>query len=190
VACACPGTPQISELLGGDEAVEELQKTALVVLTEVPLEGLEETAVAAMTEVPAEDLMKTAEAMATTMPGGEGIMETAQAEFGAIPGLGDSGGTGDTPAGEPPPDIPVLEDNQNMFANRDLVTYSSSVPYDVAIEFYKTEMAANGWDLPQGSAFETEDTTVMIFEKPDRMATVSVIHNGNATDVMITIMPK
>jgi hypothetical protein len=196
LACACPGTPQISDLLGGDQAVEELQQTALVLLTEVPVEGLEETAVAAMTDIPAEDMMKTAEAFATTMPV-EGAVETAEAEFGdVIPGFGE----GDTPPegnnppggmqGEPPPDIPVLDDNENMFASKDMVAYNSSLPYADVVEFYETEMVGNGWTLPEDQGFEDDTTTLIFFEKPERSAMVTITNENDVRTVTIMITPK
>ena len=189
VACACPGTPQISDILGGDEVVDGLQLTAMAMLTDLPIEGLEETAIAAMTEISAEDLMKTAEVMTTILPGGEGIMETAEAEFGVIPGFGNGEGPGDM-QGNPPPDIPVLEDNQDLFATRDLVTYRSNQPYADAIEFYKTQMPPNGWTLKPDQSVETDNASILNYDKPERSAMVSITQDAGITSVTIQVTPK
>ena len=189
VACACPGTPQIGDLLGVDEDVEGLQQTAMTMLTDIPIEGLEETAIAVMTEIPAEDLMKTAESFATILPGGEGIMETAEAEFGIIPGFGNGDGPGDM-VGNPPPDIPVMEDNQNLFATRDLVTYTSGKSFADTIEFYQTQMPANGWVFQEDQSIESDNTSILSFEKPDRSVLLSVTHSDDVTNVTLAIMPK
>jgi hypothetical protein len=186
VACACPGTPQISDLLGGDEAIEELQQTALVMLTELPIEGLEETAIAAMTDVPAEDLMKTAESFATILPDGEGIMETAAAEFGVIPGFGNGDDPGDM-QGSPPPDIPVLEDADILVANQQLVHYTSTKPQAEAVEFYKVQMPANGWDLLEEHTNETDNSVILTYKKPNRTALVAVTHLNGVTTVTVSI---
>ena len=189
VACACPGIPKISDLLGGEQAVEGIQQTAMALLTDLPIEGLEETVNAAMTEVPAEDLMMTAESFATILPEGAGIMETAAAEFGVIPGFGN----GDDPAdmqGKPPPDIPVLEDNQGLYATRDLVTYTSSKPHAGAVEFYKTQMPVNDWKLMNDQSIETDNAAILKYDKPDRSAVVSITHDADVTSVLIQITPK
>ena len=56
------------------------------------------------------------------------------------------------PAGCPEtavPDYPMLDDATNLNAMAGLLTYETAQPFEAALDFYKTEMAAAGWTLAQ-----------------------------------------
>lgn len=114
-------------------------------------------------------------------------METAAAEFGVLPGFGN----GDTPPGdmmgEPPPDIPVLDGAENLLANPKLVTYTSQKPQSEAVEFYKTQMPANGWEYLEEHTNETDSSAILTYKKPNRTALVGVTHLNGVTTITVSI---
>jgi hypothetical protein len=141
--------------------------------------SLEETARAFATEH-GPSLEETARAFAT----GEapGLVETARALLGDIT----------SPTNTPPEDIPIVQaENEHFFASQSFVSYSSSLGFTQVIEFYESEMPANGWSKVSEASFTSENIATLVFEKSDRRAsiTISIIPDNNLTLIIIGISP-
>lgn len=147
-------------------------------------QGLQ-TVQAAATELATSGALETIQAVVTQ----GGFEETAQAlatQVEAIATQPTSGG-GNT-LSDAPEDIPVLEDTQGFFGSKEVVSYLTSTDYQTVVEFYKTEMAANGWaeDGSQTSV-ETADAAVLYYTKDSRQAIVTISAAAGQTSVQVLI---
>ena len=189
LACACPSIP--GNILAAKEGIE----TAQSVLTDIPVDGLLETVSALTTEMPLDDLMKTASVLTTQMPV-EDILSTYQVISTALPfspeDIAKTAAAGGLPILDmgvegAPSDIPLLEDrNEDLFATSEVVSYTSPSAFDSAVEFYKTQMPANGWQ-PGDEPVVVAQTAVLYYQKEGRKATVTIYVANNMTGVTITI---
>jgi hypothetical protein len=165
----------IATSVGGSGLIE----TAQALATGVGDSGFLSTAQAFATEQGPE-LMATLQAFATDQ--GPGLMETAQAM-----------GTAAAPLlGEAPADIPIVQGElENLISTRLLVTYGTAVDAGLVVDFYNNEMIANGWTKVNEEALG-DAITLLTFEKPGRLATVTVTDNTltSKTMVVITIQPR
>jgi hypothetical protein len=161
--------------VGGSGLIE----TAQTLATGVGDSGFLSTAQAFATQQGPE-LMATLQAFATDQ--GPGLMETAQAL-----------GTAAAPLlGEAPEDIPVIQGElENLVSTRWLVTFSTALDAKLVIDFYNNQMVANGWTKVNEEAFG-EAITVLTFEKPGRLATLTITANSltDKTMVVVTIQPR
>ncbi len=171
LACTC------GLVSGLTEAGEGLQ-TVQAVGTELATSGALETIQAVATQGGFE---QTAEALATQAESG-GFAETAEAI------ATQSAGGGGVTFGDVPPDVPVVEDTQNLFGSESTVSYFTSLDYNTVLEFYKKEMPANGWneDTSQTSV-ETADAAVLYYVKDNRAATVTISFADGQTVVQVLI---
>ncbi|MBI3241068.1 MAG: hypothetical protein HYZ49_02090 [Chloroflexi bacterium] len=137
-------------------------------------EGLQ-TVQAAATELATSGALETVQALATEAENG-GFQKTAEALSTQASG------------GGAPDDIPVLENTQGFFGSADVVSYLTSDEYNSVLEFYKTEMAANGWaeDGTQTSV-ETTDAAVLYYTKDDRKTIVTISAAAGQTSVQVLI---
>jgi hypothetical protein len=122
-------------------------------------------------------LEQTAQALAT---GGPGLIETIQAAATQIP----------LPAGEPPPDIPMMQgERTDLITTAGLITYSTPAAFAEVVSFYKTQMPAQGWALDSSETLELDDEVILSYNKVDRSATVNITPSlfGSGTVVVITI---
>lgn len=165
----------IATSVGGSGLIE----TAQALATGVGDSGFLSTAQAFATEEGPE-LMATLQAFATDQ--GPGLMETAQAM-----------GTAAAPLlGEAPADIPIVQGElENLISTRLLVTYGTALDARLVVDFYNNEMVANGWTKVNEEALG-DAITLVTFEKPGRLATVTVTGNTltSKTMVVITIQPR
>jgi hypothetical protein len=169
--------------------------TARAIVTDVGGSGLLETAQALATGVGDSGFLSTAQAFATEQgpelmatlqafatDQGPGLMETAQAM-----------GTAAAPLlGEAPEDIPIVQGElENLVSTRLLVTYGTALDSKLVVDFYNNEMAANGWTKINEEALG-DAITLLTFEKPGRLASVTVTSNlgTSKTMVVIAIQPK
>jgi hypothetical protein len=169
--------------------------TARAIVTDVGGSGLLETAQALATGVGDSGFLSTAQAFATEQgpelmatlqafatDQGPGLMETAQAM-----------GTAAAPLlGEAPDDIPLVQGElENLVSTRLLVTYGTAIDSQLVVDFYNNEMVANGWTKVNEEALG-DAITLMTFEKPGRLASVTVTDNSltQKTMVVIAIQPK
>ena len=158
-----------SSLTGISNRANEVKETAESVVTDavsLATEGtpLVETAVAVITENP--EIVQTIEAIAT-----EGLdMGTA------------------------PADIPVVDKStiQNFYGSDTIVSYTTSQDFQTVVEFYKTEMPANGWETDPSMTFEVKNTATLTWNQVGRQAIVIITVNpvDNSTVVAITIQAR
>lgn len=170
-------------------------ETAQSLATQAGESGLLETAVAFATEQGPSALataqafateqgpsaIATAQAFATEQ--GPSAMATAQAYATQVAGS----------LGNLPPDIPILDGEKDAFVKSlELVSYITSIEYSQVVDFYKQQMVANGWVQASSGWIETAQTTVLRFEKPDRLSTVTITRNplDNRSVVLITIQTR
>jgi len=121
----------------------------------------------------------------------------------AIPNVDDLGDLGDIQAtadafqesftsGEAPDDIPRVDERQDLFTSKDLVSYSTALSLDVVLAFYQEQMPVNDWKPVPDSSVIMAESVVLAFEKPNRDAFVTLNldpQSGN-TLVSIVIQPK
>lgn len=166
--------------IGTQVGGEGWMETAQALATQAGESGLLETAVAFATEQ-GPSALATAQAFATEQ--GPSAMATAQAYATQVAGS----------LGNLPPDIPILDGEKDAFVKSlELVSYITPIEYSQAVEFYKQQMPANGWVQASSGWIETAQTTILRFEKPDKLSTVTITHNpvDNTTVVLITIQTR
>ena len=169
--------------------------TAKAIVTDVGGSGLLQTAQALATGVGDSGFLSTAQAFATEQgpelqatlqafatEQGPGLLETAQAM-----------GTAAAPLlGPAPADIPILQGElENLISTPWLVTYGTAIDSKLVVDFYNNEMVANGWTKTNEEALG-DAITLLTFEKPGRLASVTVTGNSmtGKTMVVIAIQPK
>ncbi|HEB65968.1 MAG TPA: hypothetical protein ENJ02_10575 [Chloroflexi bacterium] len=92
-------------------------------------------------------------------------------------------------SGEAPADVPVLPGETTQFlANESIVSYLTEIPYRQAIDFYKEQLPANGWEPSFPSAVESETGTILRYHKPDRALTATIGTNEEHTRTVIVIV--
>ncbi len=195
------------------ERVDETKETAESLATQVQ-EGRNflETAQAIATDFGGGALIQTAQALATDV-GESGFLETAQAfatEQGpSLIATAQTFATEEGPVlqataqaiatkaatvlGAEPPDIPVIEDDQeNFVGSSEIVSYMTSADYAQVVDFYKVQMPAMGWVTVEEGWFESNNLAVLNYEKPERLAAVTITPNPleAKTIVLVTIQPK
>jgi hypothetical protein len=169
--------------------------TARAIVTDVGRSGLIETVQALATGVGDSGFLTTAQAFATEQ--GPELMATMQAfATDQVPGLLETVqavGTSAAPMlGQAPVDIPFVQGElENLISTSLLVTYGTTHDSELVVDFYNSEMLANGWtkvnEEQLGNAI-----TLLTFEKPGRLASVTVTSNSvtSKTMVVIAIQPK
>jgi hypothetical protein len=154
------------------EEGQSLASTAQAFASQNP--GLLETA-RALAEEQGEIVLGTAQAMATEHPG---LVETAKAMLSA--------GTGPQ---SPIPDVPVLSAKpiEIHYGSGEALSYSTEIPYQEAIDFYKTEMPAYGWELDTAVSFEEADMASLVYTRPGRSATITISISEATGQTMVMI---
>jgi hypothetical protein len=136
-------------------------------------------------------LLKTAQALATdygpmiatakylaTEQGPE-MLQTAEA-------LSSEYGLGTTPE-----DIPLVGGDQikDLVSSNAFVSYSVAMPIKDVVTFYETQMPQKGWEAV-GEKIETQESTILQYEKAERQVNVVCNGQGENTQVVITIESK
>jgi hypothetical protein len=87
----------------------------------------------------------------------------------------------------PATDIPIMPDAQDKATFGEMLSYSSPTAFADVVEFYKTEMVANGWQA-SGEPMEMEDFASLSFTKDGRTAQVMITFDAdsNLTSVVVT----
>ncbi len=159
----------------------EIIATVEALATSINPGELLETVQAAATGFNPDDMLATANAIGTVAAdqGGDPLA-TAQA-LATQANLG---------SGDPPEDIPILDGEiDNLFTSDFSVSYGTSVEFAEVVQFYQDEMPANGWDEDTDARVLTEIAAVIVYNKIDRSAvvTISAIPGLNQTLVQIFI---
>jgi hypothetical protein len=139
-------------------------------------------------------LIATAEAFATDSPG---LIETVEAVVTENPGIVETVqavATEGFSMGSGPDDIPVVDDStvHNFFGSDTLVSYSTSQDFQTVVDFYKSEMPANGWEADSSMSFELKNTATLTWNQTNRQAIIIITVNpaDQSTVVAITIQPR
>jgi hypothetical protein len=94
----------------------------------------------------------------------------------------------------PPFDIPIVGDTEiTDFKSTDTtVSYFTRMDLVTVLAYYQQEMPVKGWQALEEGRILTSSAAVLPFEKPDRIATVSLSTDPQTglTAVLITILPK
>jgi hypothetical protein len=162
----------------GSFVVEEglsLAGTAEAFATQNP--GLLETA-RALAEEKGPTMLGTAQALATEQPG---LIETAKAIV--------SSGSGQQ---SPLPDIPVFSSQPiDIHYSAGLaLSYSTEGAYQTILNFYKTEMPANGWELDIPGSFEEGNMASLVYAQPERNATVTISFSEATGRTLVVIFTE
>jgi hypothetical protein len=169
------GLVETAKAFATEEGPKLIETGKAVVTSNAPLV---ETAKAFATEE-GSGLLETAKAVATDNPQ---WLETAKAAVTQI---------GQSSPDEKPEDIPVLPEDQmtDYFANRGMVSFSSSMGRQAVIDYYKGVMPVNGWTINAAGTVEAGDTAVLSYKKDVRTATIviSTAPTSTQTNVVITI---
>lgn len=149
----------------------ELINTAQAFATQNP--SLVGTAQAFFTEQgPA--LLETAQAVATQHPG---LLETAQAL--ATQGLVQGSG---------PANIPTVPGEVQLLASTpDTLSYITPLGYREVMEFYRVEMARQGWSPVAQGTIETENVSVFNYTRPGQNASLTLNAAEGRTIVTATV---
>ena len=190
VTLGCSVFSRVGQRIGGAQATvgavatdvqtgRNILGTAEAIVTDVGGSGFLSTAQALATEQGPE-LMATLQAYATDQ--GPGLMETAQSMGTAVAPM----------LGEAPTDIPIIQgEAENLVSTSFLVTYETALESKQVIDFYNTEMVANGWTKVKEETLG-DAITLLTFEKTGRSAVVTITNNSltGKTMVVIAIQPK
>lgn len=176
------------------EEGQDLIGTARAIGTQVLGEGLGETAQALATQFDDSGMLETAQAFATQE--GPSLLSTAMAVVtqqapGAIATFQIF--VTESAQATPIPDIPLIDGNREMyFQSNDIISYMTSLPYDQALDFYKTQMPAAGWTKVDKDTFETGLAANLRFEKDSQQVSVTISQapGGNNTLILIVIEKK
>jgi hypothetical protein len=166
-----------------------LVKTAEAVITESgvldtaqayatqELPELRQTLQAAATDLP--DLAETLGAVVTDQPG---LLETMNAIATRFAGRFNG-------SDEVPEDIPLVDQEtiQDLNVIAGLITYSTSLDVESVVDFYQTEMPANGWDANEDTSMITGSTALLTYDKVDRTATLIITGDVSSDEVSVVI---
>lgn len=76
------------------------------------------------------------------------------------------------------PDVPVLDDAEDLFSVSGITTYVSASSIEDAVEFYRQSLPDEGWSEDAESALITDDTTILSFEKDGTTLTLTISKEG------------
>ncbi len=121
-------------------------------------------------------ILSTVQNLATEQ--GPGLIETAQAAATRLAG----------PANEKPADIPIVEgDKENLFLSEAVVSYQTSLDLSQVLSFYEQQMPVNGWSFQEKESVMSETTAVMIYDKANRRATLTLTRDLASAKTIVVI---
>jgi hypothetical protein len=88
--------------------------------------------------------------------------------------------------GTPPPDIPVVDQAENLTGSQFLVSYETSKAFDDVVKFYEDGMPAQGWKS-SGSPTTLGGFAVLNYTKDKRAAVVTITAAEGKTSVAVVI---
>ncbi|MBI3762755.1 MAG: hypothetical protein HY260_12980 [Chloroflexi bacterium] len=101
-------------------------------------------------------------------------------------------GTALPPQFRVPPDIPVVEQAEDLIAKEGLVSYVTPLAFDQVLKFYQDQMPGNGWQEAEeesiiGKDVSGADVASLIYLKGSTVAHVSLDTGQGKTNVLITL---
>lgn len=107
-----------------------------------------------------------------------GLMETVQAVSTDLPGL----------SGEKPEDIPVMKGDVTMLNESDqVVAYMVDAEVKAVVDFYETEMVANGWSKVESESANDTNVVTLVYSKDSRKAYVVIAKMPMMEQVSVTV---
>ena len=89
--------------------------------------------------------------------------------------------------GAPPQaEYPILPNGQNVSAFGSLYSYESATPIEDALDFYKSELGAEGWLLEQ--EINAGNTAVLLFTMDDRDLSIAITENPNTPGILTIVI--
>ncbi|MCK4724965.1 MAG: hypothetical protein KAT29_04150 [Anaerolineales bacterium] len=178
------------------EQGRNLVGTAQGIATQVGESGFLETIQNLATEVDESGMLATVQAIATEQ--GPVILGTIQAyatqEGPALIATVQAAATEFSEnQGTIPEDIPVIDSSaEQLVANSRLISYQTAIPFINVVDFYRIEMQLNEWLEQENDSFVAGKTAVLVFNKNNRAATVTLSTNplNDHTIVLITVQSK
>ena len=150
------------EGLATDIDVEGLATEFEGLATEIDIEGL-------VTEIDFDEMATQMQSMATDIAP---LVTEMGSMLTDLPGFDGTLIAVSTPSGFPA-DIPVMEGQKlSMTGDASRLEYTVDVDANVAVDFYRREMAARGWVA--GSALVQDEVTTLMFQLGNRRATVKI----------------
>lgn len=173
---------QVNEVKSTANSVETLAQqgdkfmgTAQSMATELSQSGLYKTAQVIITQQ-GPGILETAQAYATNE--GPSMLQTIQA---AVTQMGENNG-------QVPSDIPVLKEGMSdLYASANIVKYNTPTELSKAIDFYKSNMPAQGWTKNDTGTLISDYTAVLNYTKGTRSASVSLSVNPATKQTLIII---
>ena len=89
-------------------------------------------------------------------------------------------------------DIPLIDSAFEVSEYRGWCTYRANIDYQSAIDFYKVQLSANGWNKFRITESVQDLTlhTYFYYEKSNRKLAIGVISIGSPAKVIVTIYPN
>jgi hypothetical protein len=97
---------------------------------------------------------------------------------------------GDGTSEPPPPDVPIMPANSDLFTTKTSIEFSVQNSIKEATDYYEKEMPAKGWTKVQAESKVESDVTTLVFTKDNRKATITIeedfIFGGTSVAIEIT----
>lgn len=90
--------------------------------------------------------------------------------------------------GEGESEFPVMEGAANLTSIAGVQTYTSDQPFDTIVDFYKTEMAAAGWEST--TEFVSEPTASLNYTKDGADVQINVLEDISSDGFLVAIVPQ
>jgi len=180
-ALACGG---ISDMAESAEKMEHAAQTAQAIATQ----GGE-----IATQLSESGFIQTGEALATDLAE-SGIAATLQSAVAEMPGeSADAKATMDVVLtqgayGEAPPNIPLVDaEMANFFGSASLVSYTTALPFEQVLEFYRREMPDYGWESGSDGNVVTPEFAKLVYQNPHQRVDVTISANSPASETLVMI---
>lgn len=82
-------------------------------------------------------------------------------------------------------DYPILEDATDLFNMFGMISYTTAVSVDEAIEFYQNEMAELGYTYSEDESFIFGSTAMLVFNSSDGSVSINISESEGETSVLI-----
>lgn len=82
-------------------------------------------------------------------------------------------------------DYPILDDATDLFNMFGMISYTTAVSVDEAIEFYQNEMAELGYTYSEGESFIFGSTAMLVFNSSGGSVSINISESEGETSVLI-----
>ncbi len=89
-------------------------------------------------------------------------------------------------AGAPQAEYPILPDAQRVSAFGSLYSYESATPIELVLDFYKSELGADGWVLEQ--EISAGNTAVLLFTMDGRNLSIAITADPNKSGTLTIVI--